>query len=67
MSKPESVRGGSLEEEPDSKEDEGGYKPSRSEAMVDFPEPEEPTIAVQRPPGMLRLRSESAQLSGRDG
>jgi hypothetical protein len=45
----------------------GGYKPSRSEAMVDFPEPDEPTIAIHCPLRIIKLRSDRAGAPGRDG
>jgi hypothetical protein len=46
---------------------EGGYKPSRSDAIVDLPEPEEPAMAVHRPLGMVKLRFDKAGASGPDG
>lgn len=43
------------------------YRESRSEAMVDLPEPERPTIAVQAPWGMVIDKSLRMSASGRDG
>ncbi len=46
---------------------DGGYNPSSKEAIVDFPEPEEPTMAVQVFGGMVRLRFCKMIVSGREG
>ena len=43
------------------------YRERRSEEMVDLPEPERPTMAVQAPCGMVMEKSLRMSASGRDG
>src|SRR5437763_3755255 len=66
MSWPQMVIGGAASW-PRSSLADGGYKPSRSEATFDLPEPDDPTMAVQRPLGMVRMRTDKARETVRAG